>query len=220
MPGGQRMDKLRELRKNYGTAIITLLIFVYFMGFFSGWLFADDSVSEAQLRIKNTELNLLSFSERIEFEGLFSDNPCDSGFLDELSEQLFVLGQELSVLDRESNINTQHYDFLKQKYNINQVLYYILSKKYSTLCEPGIHTILFLFDEREVSKRQGAEINRLVRENENVRVISMHYNYTPSLGYFYDFYSPKTLPLLVIDFNATIEGFVPVERLNSLLDEP
>lgn len=210
-------DKVRMDSKNIGrvvvrkrrirTIFLSLIVFVFFLGFFAGWFFADDGYTEADLRMKRIELDLISFSQRMKFERVFGEGVCDKDFLDGLSSERLRLRDELVLLESEGKIDSEYYDFLKKEYNVNQVLYYSLLKEFLDKCGGNFSVILFFFDESEDSLIQGEELDKLVAKG-GVEVIAMHYNYTPSLSYFYDFYDVSKLPFLVIDYNRSIEGFV------------
>lgn len=205
--------------KNINTIFITTIMLVFSIGFIAGWVFSDKTLNDAELEFNTAQLELRSIYERIKFAETFNESICESGLLESMSENIFMTGKELEKLDEKNNIDTKYYDYLKQKHNLNQVLLYSEYKKYYNNCNSSENMILFFFDDNQESENQGNYLNQLVEENNGqVKVIAMHYNYTPSLDYFYKYYNIETLPTLIVNYEKKLEGLQTKEDMKTHLN--
>ncbi|MFW5704206.1 MAG: hypothetical protein ACOCXG_00035 [Nanoarchaeota archaeon] len=204
-------------KNNKKLTLIFSICFIFFvLGFALGWLYTTSDSFNYGIEIQQAELDLISFSQSLEFYSLINSSVCENGMLSELSRDLAALGRELVKLEESNDLDSQTYDFLKQKYNINQVTLYSLFYRYSQECESNQSVILFFFDESEESRKQGLELDKIVSEYD-MKVFAMDYNYTSSLNYFYDFYDVEKLPFMVLNFNQTFEEFTEKKDLEVFL---
>jgi len=212
-------EKSTFFHRRFNTIYITILIVIFCLGFILGWMFTDDSISKTDILLKNSELDIRSINEKINFVGLFGENACDTSVIDQLGTKLSELGKTLQQLDANKSINSEDYKYLKQKYNINEVLYYTTYKSYVEKCNMTPDIVLFFFNDNQTSKDQGAVLDNLVLNNTRLKVISMDYNYTPSLDYFYQYYNTDTLPSLIINFNTQLNGLSDEQQIKDILNQ-
>ena len=194
--------------KHYNTAIFTALFFIFFLGFYLGWNFSDTSLKKTQIDFQNAQQDLNSLYLRLEFNKVVANSKPNKELLKSLSDTLYKTGIELDALDKSNKINTDNYIYLKKRYNINQVLYYIMFKKAKQQYNISTNIILFFFDSKnpKESEKQGEVLDNLVKKHD-INILAMDYNYTKELNYFYSYYKIKKLPALVINYNTTLQGF-------------
>lgn len=210
------MMKKNLFEREFKTIIISIILFTFLIGFFSGWNFADKTLTNFEIEYSQTQLNLDSLSQRFEFMQTFnSENICNKEIFEEGLKTLYESGIELESLEKEKKINTKYYNFLKEKHNLNQVLFYSEYKKYSDNCENTSNIILFFFNKKspEISKKQGDQLDKIVEKYPETKVIAMDYNYTPKLDYFYKFYQINLLPTIIINYDNKVEGLVSSDEI-------
>lgn len=210
--------KKNIINKKFETIFFTILLLVFILGFFAGWNFSDKSLSETELNFQQAQLDIRSIYERVEFNKIFEFESCDSQLINYLSNTLYKTGIELETLEKEKKIDTDYYNFLKQRHNQNQVLFYSEFKKYSQNCNISTNIILFFFDanNENKSKIQGQELDKISSNYQRI-ILPMDYNYPSNLEYFYKYYDIKQLPALIINFDTKLEGIQYVEEIESYL---
>lgn len=210
--------KKNIINKKFETFFLTLILLVFVLGFFAGWNFSDKSLGDAQLEFQKTQLDLRSVYERTQFDDIFETQMCNQELINSLSQTLHKTGVELDTLEKNNNIETNYYNFLKQRHNLNQVLFYSEYKKYSQNCNLTSNIILFFFDGKneEQSKKQGEQLDK-ISSKYNLIVLPMDYNYTTNLDYFYKYNKIEQLPTLIINFDNKLEGINSVENIEKYL---
>lgn len=214
----KELKKENFIDKKITTIYITLIVFAFTLGFFSGWTFSDKNLTEAQLNFQIIQLDMLSVNERIKFAESFDENICNSTIIEDLSSKIYNSGVELDKLDKSKKIETKYYNYLKQEHNVNQVIFYSQYKKYQLKCNSSNNIILFFFNstKEEDAKIQGLELNN-IQNKYNVRILAMDYKYTKSLSYFYEYYNITTLPALIINYEHTLEGQTNSKKIENYL---
>lgn len=217
-----KKEKKNIFEREFKTFIFTILLFIFILGFYSGWYFADKSLQDFEVEYSQTQLNLDSLSQRFKFMNNFnSSNICDEKKFSEGLLTLYNSGIELEDLEKEDKIGTEYYNFLKEKHNLNQVLFYSEYKKYYDKCNTSSNIILFFFNKNspEISEKQGNELDKVVEKFPNTKVIAMDYNYTEKLNYFYEYYDIDLLPSIIINYNTKIIGFVNASDVEIYLNK-
>jgi len=206
------------VNKKIETIFFTIILLVFILGFFAGWNFSDKTLSESQIKFQKTQLDLRSIYERSQFEDIFDSDICNQDLIKSLSQTLYKTGLELDQLEKERKIETNYYDFLKKRHNLNQVLFYSEYKKSSQKCNLTSNMVLFFFNgsDEESSRMQGEELNKLSLKH-TLLVLPMDYNYTSNLEYFYKFYEVRKLPTLIINFKSKLEGIQSAEDIEKYL---
>ena len=204
--------------KEKGKTFILFIVFALFLGFFLGWLANSSTLTEIEIELENLNLDLRSFNEFIAFAEIFELDTCDPIFIDYLGRKIYESGLTLEAMEEEGQIDTPEYSFLKQRHNINQVIYYAELKKFKDKCDFEKNVILFFFDGEnpEESQRQGRVIGEIRRERDFV-LLPMDYGYTKHIDYFYEFHEIRELPTLIINYQTKLEGHQDKETLLNIL---
>ncbi len=215
---GEQNKKMKKkeniVTKKINTIIITFLILVFFIGFFAGMSFSDKSLKEYQISYHNAQLNLKSFYQRSQFMDEFNFNLCQENLINDISQEMYEIGKELTELEKEGKVDTINYDLMKKQHNVNQVNFYVEYKKYIKSCNVSPNIIIFFFNasNQEISEKQGIELDKLV-DKKNTIIIPMDYQYTPAIKFFYDYYDLNELPSLILNFNKTLNGYQTYENI-------
>lgn len=213
-----RQHKKGGVGKAVKSYYITAVLIVFFLGFLLGWFYNDSSLDETKLLLEESQLNIDSFNYALLFSEELNVSMCNLEMIDYMEDILFKTGQELISLEETSNDFSEEYSLLKQKHNINQVLFYTYYRDYYFGCEDSEDMILFFFNSSQLddSNNQGEILNSIV-EQYDVRVLAMDYDYTERLDFFYDFYDTQSLPTLVINYDEVRSGFVSYDELETIL---
>ncbi len=212
-------NRLKLFVKKFETLTVVLFLLVFFVGFFMGWNFSDSSLTTSQIQIEENILDLQSFSQSILFLEIMNVSSCNDEVFSDLSDELYRTGISLEDLENQGKIDTNSYNLLKQKHNVNQVLFYSYYKTFFDKCEKSGNVVLFFFDgdKPQEASKQGEELSKLT-DKYNIKILPMDYNYTKSLDYFYEFYEVQELPALVINYNTTLLGYNNFEEIEKYLN--
>lgn len=203
------------ITNKYLTIFFTLLTLTFISGIYLGMEFNKNDLNTIELKAQQSSLDLKSISQRLELFNLLGEKVCDISILDSIAKDLFKMGRELEKQENLENTNSDNYNMLKQRYNVNQVLFYTQLKKFQNTCKQKKNIILFFFNSSSnsnLTSAQGKELDKLISKT-NFYVLPMDYKYTKSLDYFYNFYSPKSFPYLVINYNKTFSGLTKSEDI-------
>lgn len=218
------MSKKKETKNNiiekkYETFFITIILLFFFIGYFVGWSYSDSTLTKTEIELEKTRLDLRSFSQSLLFIDSLNETLCDPVQITLMNEKLFNVATELDNLEQKGLAGDGFYELLKEKYNVNQVLFYTYYREYSNQCENSSHMILFFFNssEPEMAKKQGMELDKLVEEND-VIILPMDYDYSENLDYFYRYYNTTNLPTLILDYETRFVGLTQAELIQKSLN--
>lgn len=206
--------------KKRETIYFTVFLIIFVVGVLIGSALADTSLKEEQLIFKQSQLDLQSFSIRFDNAEFFEEQRCTNTLLSELGEELYLTAKRLDDLERNNQIDNENYVFLKKTHNINQVLFYMKYKEFFEKCEEQRDNIILFFfnsSNEELSQRQGQQLDLIVENNREIRILPMDYGYTPQLSFFYDHYNFSSLPTLIINYEHTLEGLQNKETIEEYL---
>lgn len=214
------MANNKIITKKYETFIVTIMLFIFFMGFFMGWNYADNSMSKTEINLEKARLDLNSFSQSLSFVETLNNSICNKNQIQFLNKQLSSIAKELEEYENNGNENNEYYQLLKEKHNINQVQFYTFYNHYSTQCQNSSTMILFFFDSKnpKKSQQQGTELDKLV-ENYDIIVLPMDYGYSKNLEYFYNYYKSTQLPTLVINYKKVFNNFTQYKTLEQYINQ-
>jgi len=201
--------------------ITLLLIFISFiLGVLLGYVTTKSTMTDIEIELENLHLDLRSFREYITFAETFEINSCDDEFIEQLSKNIFESGTILNNMEQEGELDTPKYDLLKQRHNINQVIFYSKLKQFKEQCDYEKDVILFFFngDKPKDAKKQGDALAQ-VTDNQEVIVLPMDYGYTSHISYFYEYHSIDKLPALIINYEEILQGHSNKERILAALNK-
>ena len=215
-----KINRKSIFERKVNTVVITMILTIFFLGFFLGWNFNDKSITDLEISFGETQLNLNSISQGFEFSELFDfNNSCNNNLFEDITNSIYNTRLELNLLEKENKINSEYYNFLKEKSNINQVYFYSKYRKYQKICNNSKNIILFLFNASNVedSKLQGDELNKLIKNHPKIIILPIDYGFSKNLNYFYNFYNVKTLPTLIINYDTKFEGQISSKTIEEVL---
>ena len=206
--------KKNIFEKEKGKTFLIFLVLALLLGFLLGWTLNTSTLTELKLELENLNLDLRSFSEYLAFAEIFEINSCDTRFIEYIGRNIYESGLTLEEMEEQGLEDTPGYDLLKQRHNINQVIYYSELKKFKDECDYDKNIILFFFDGEnpEESQRQGRVLGQVNKERDFV-LLPMDYGYTKHIDYFYEYHEIKELPTLIINFETKLEGHQDKETL-------
>lgn len=205
-------------RRRYKITLL-LIIISFILGVLLGYVITKSSTTEIELELENLHLDLRSFREYITFAETFEINSCDDEFIEQLSKNIFDSGTILNNMEQEGKLDTPKYDLLKQRHNINQVIFYSKLKQFKEQCNYEKDIILFFFDGEKPkdAKKQGDALAQATNK-QDVIILPMDYEYTPHISYFYEYYSLDKLPALIINYEEILQGHSNKDKILNALN--
>jgi hypothetical protein len=186
-----------------------LVLVVFGSGILVGLNVGKTETTTVERFIKDSELNSESYViEQALFES-FSNSSCSftRQRLDEMSVELGSIGTVLADANAEETLGSASYNVLKRKYHLMQMRTYLLFYTYDRQCSPEATVILYYYSKNDTSSgSQGEVLDRIVRDYQ-AKVFAIEYNYSAELNFLEQYYNISSTPSLVVDYNATLEGF-------------
>lgn len=196
-----------------------ILLAVFLIGIVVGRATTSSGVDELTMFIKNNELNTESYLIERELIGQIEEGDCAiaGSRMDDLSSELWAIGQKLLSDDARAELGDEEYNFIKRKYHLRQIRAYILMKSLREVCPSTGHAVLFYFSQSDQdSFRQGQELDRAVASH-NVSVFAIEHNYSRELNFLEDYYRISYTPTIIVDYKEKFAGFASYEEIAPLL---
>ncbi|MFT4312164.1 MAG: hypothetical protein ACMXYF_02950 [Candidatus Woesearchaeota archaeon] len=211
------MKKKKVFYKKKSINILFALILAFILGFLLGVFSGDSTVSDLEIEIENLYLDMRSLNEYLTFTQHFDIDTCQSTHINSLASRIHESGIRLDQMEQEGADSSRRYDLLKQRHNVNQVIFYAELQRFQQECDFQTPVILFFFDGNNPGQAR-AQGNELEPLQDKLLIIPMDYGYTPSISYFYDFFEIEQLPALIINFDITLQGHSDLTRIQNALN--
>lgn len=201
--------------------IAVLLAVVFVLGIIIGSNNSNDDLLEVQSLLQESELNTESYLIEQEMLGDMTAQSCELAKIrvDDLSAQLYKLGQLLNTEDPRNELGERNYNLLKRKFHLMQIKTYLLFYNLNQNCNMSSHIILYYFKQNdEDSIAQGRVLDRLVAQYD-VNVFAVEYNFSSDLNFVESFYNVKRVPSIIIDYAQVYEGITEYADIEDYLSE-
>lgn len=201
--------------------VITTMIF--FAGFFLGHNLDKARISDIVERLEEADFQRESYITEKEFTELFNGDSCylKAQQLNELSKNLAETGKVLTDYEVRGIFSDEEYLFLKKRYFISEVKFYIIIRELKDNCNYERDVILFFYDQNQrESIQQGFVLDAVVRRAQNITILSVD----RELGYdttraLIDYYNVTQGPTIIVNFEKKFEGFINVDKIISIISE-
>ncbi len=207
----------REIKGRYFVAfLLTTSIFV--LGIFLGIIMSDYKTSK--IYDYERELATTFLIQNVQSELLASD-PCKFINTSFLSNELFIVGDRLTSLEKDLGKTNKNVLSLKKYYMVLQLKNYLFLKKVNKDCGEKFILNLFFYSNDpltcETCVDQGFVLTYLRAKNDRIRTYSFDMDLDmPLIKYLSEYYNVTTLPTVV--FNDTVySSFISKERAEELL---
>lgn len=206
--------------KNYAIAfVITSAIFV--TAFYASTYFGNKRAAEIQTAQDNIAVDILSLETQFE---LLAEHSCkDISENSVLSKEIRPLGDRLSYLEMQTNVNQDELVRLKRYYSLLQIKDLLLMQKVAQKCALKPVFILYFYSNAGDCKKceeQGYVLTALSQKYLQLRVYSFDYNLDlaalQTLVQIHDI--DNTLPALVIN-NKVYYGFKGMADIEKILPQ-
>ncbi len=204
-----------KFKKHLLLTITLLLIVVFIAGILVGRASSSKKINEINKFIKENELDTESYIIEQQLIGDFDEENCilAKTRLESLFAQLSSIGKQLVTENIEENIGEDNYIFLKRKYHLLQIRTYTLFKKLSDNCNIRNPVILYYYSQnQEESKQQGLILDELVK-NHDFSIFAVEFNYSTELKFLESYYSIKTTPTVVVNYDHKFEGLTEYKEI-------
>jgi hypothetical protein len=202
----------------YKFAIVLFLVIAAFItGIGVGNFFATFEAGDLNAALQNSELSARSYFLQQEISRFALDKCSFSrSQADELSDQLYRLGQQLVSADNAS-VGEQEFKLLKRQYHLLQVRTYLLLHELRESCTTKDHVVLYFYGpNNHDSFQQGAILDSVV-SNFSVKVFAVEFNYSSDLAFLEGFYNITRIPTVVVDYRDVHQGLTGYSELASLV---
>lgn len=221
------MKVKREINiKRYLMAgVLTLLIFT--VGLLLGVVFENYRVQslqkESQIQEINFKSNQLSY---VYLSSLADQNTSCIALKISLEKSIKDLSKSLETIEnykQGSNFNDQEYEILSRRYLLDNLNYWILSKKTTDTCSYNTVNLLYFYDSNcEICPNQGIILTYYKKKlGDNLLVFPINTNFVkeePMIKLLLTVYNVTEYPSIVID-DKVYKGIVSQEELHGILCE-
>ena len=202
-------------RRRYLLAgLLTLLIFV--LGLMLSLVIEGKRVDISQQNANEQRLDFSSLQLQYAYiDQLAQEGNCEA-LAKNFDKNVKILEQSRERLETYYNgasVNKADFDLIRRDYTISQFNYWLFAKKYKTLCDADITTILFFYDDEEDCDRcndQGFVLSYLKSVFDDKLLnfaIYGKYDSEPMVGILKNTYDVTSYPTVVLE-DEKIEGFV------------
>lgn len=201
--------------------VFILVLIVFVIGILLGNSISTSDVNDLQTLLQESELNTESYLIEQELIGVTSEQSCNLAEIraEELSAQLYELGQKLNSENPKKELGQRKYNLLKRKFHLMQIKNYLLFYSLKQNCNLTSHIILYYYEQDDPkSLEQGSILDRLV-SNYDINVFAVEYNYSSDLNFLETYYNVKKGPSIVIDYNTVMDGVVSYPQLEQMLTQ-
>lgn len=202
------------------TAMI-LTITVFLGGIALGWTLDHYRADELLENIKQSELITESLIVEESFIDHYGGDRCEllSSRVYDLQQQSRVTGKQLSEWGEGDTFQTKDFDYLKRKYILLEIRFFILLNDLKNECNSDYNTILFFYQkDQEQSIQQGFILDELSDNYDNLIVLSIDKDYTdePLVELLRSKYGITKAPTLIIN-KVKFEGFTSKAQIESAI---
>lgn len=201
-----------------------IMILVLALGFLAGLAMDDARTEFIQNEIRDTELKTETFVLSQRYLRESSQNYCrvmDSRIPD-ISRQNSQIGEDLQTFSSKSIGSKDDYQYLKNKYYVNQLRLYLMLNDYKERCEVDLNLALFFFDGGTESKRQGAVLTEYRRNVDNQTYVfsyNLESENSDILEMLKTDYSIEDGPVLVLNGEKVYREYTSLEELKRVMNE-
>jgi hypothetical protein len=139
-----------------------------------------------------------------------------------IAEDTTELGNDLQNFGESGMFRKGDYTFLQNKYYLYQIRFLMMLEDYQERCDENLVTLLYFFSDNIQSKRQGAALTNVRKENQGkVFVFSFNKDVpdTPVIDMVERDYSINSTPSLVINQEKVIRQFTSEQKLKRLVEQ-
>jgi len=196
-------------------------IFLLLIGLLVGLQVDDARTGFLEEQIRESNLRGETFVVTQEYMEESSKNYCKiaSSQVPQLSKRNAQIGSDLESFSSKSLSNEYSYDYLKEKYYVNQLKLFNMLRGYNDKCESKATLIFFFFDDSVESQRQGSVLTEYRQEVDNSTYV-FSYNLETEESNILEMlksdYNVSEGPLIVINGNKTFRRYVSLEELKEV----
>lgn len=201
--------------------VFILVLVVFVVGILIGSNIRRSEANDLQTLLQESELNTESYLIEQELIGGSSIAGCDLAMIriQDLSSQLYELGQKLNSENPRKELGERNYNLLKRKFHLMQMRTYLLFYSIQENCNESTHTVLYYYKQNDLqSQEQGMVLDRAV-ENFDLNVFAIEYNYSQDLNFIEEYYNVTAAPAVVIDYGKALQGFQDYNTLQDYFKE-
>ncbi|WP_414836891.1 hypothetical protein [Candidatus Nanohalococcus occultus] len=199
------------------------MVVVLAVGILAGLAMDEARTDFLRDEIRDTELQTETFLVTQQYLRNSSNNYCRvmSDRIPEIADKNAQIGRDLEEFSSKSIGQKDEYQYLTNKYYINELRLYVMLQNYNARCDADANAIMFFFDGSMDSKRQGAVLTEY-RENVDNQTYVFSYNidadHSEILEMLKTDYEVRDGPVIVIDGNDVYREYVPLKRLKQVID--
>jgi len=204
-----------QFKKHIVLTTVLLLLVVFVAGVLLGRNLESRQYNTASKFIKENELNTESYIIEQELIENFGEDSCELAKLriDDLSQELFNIGNRISSENAEEMLGQEKYNFLKREFHLMQIKTYILFKKITDTCSIDANVILYYYNTKDQdSEEQGLILDKIV-ENYDAKVFAIEYNYSKDISFLESYYGIDTTPSVIINYDKKYYGLTDYNRI-------
>jgi len=210
----------QKIRKNLLLATIFLAITTFIAGILIGKSLSISKSDDISMFIKENDLRTESYLLEQDLVESFDENNCELAKIriNELSLELYKIGQLFDQNTTEESIGKENYNLLKRKYHLMQIRSYTLFHKIITNCNVDQDIVLYYFGKNDTNSAElGKTLDRIVAER-GIIVYAIEYNYSSDLRFLQSYYGLQEQPALIINYDVIKQGPTSYLEIIQILD--
>jgi len=201
---------------------LILTISVFLGGIFIGWTLDHYRADELLENIKQSELTTESFIVEESFIDHYGGNRCEllNSRVYAMQNLIHTTGEQLSKWGEGDSFQSRDFDYLKRKYIISEIRFFILLDDLQNSCGSDYNTILYFYEkDKDSSAKQGHVLDELSKDYDDLIVLSIdrYYSDEPLVELLVSEYGITVTPTIIINSKIKLEGLTSRAQIESAI---
>ncbi len=171
------------------------------------------------------EIDSDAYIVHTEFISEFGGDECEAmrSRIEDLKKEMKTVGDELSTYGRLSFFKKKDFDYLKRKYSLLELRFFMIIRKLNDQCEQPYIPILFFYKiDHDFSERQGfilSDVN--LQYPQEIIILSFDKDYVDEhlVKLLVERFNVTSAPTIIINDDLKLEGLHYQEEIKSILNE-
>ncbi len=215
---------MRKVEKDRYIAAGVITIFIFLMGMLVGLITDIQKVNYAESIVQKQDVEFESLQLQYLYLQYLPKNevcPVITKILENNLKTLQPILEKLIEYEENNKRYGEEYEFLKRKYILANIRYFILAEKSRKECDADIVTVLYFYNKNcEVCPTQGfilSHLKSILRDRLLVFPFDVSYTQEPMVGVLATQYNVSVFPTLIINGHERVVGFRTEKELLEII---
>ncbi len=214
--------KQKKLRKYIFITSLVITLVIFALGLLLSYGLDFARINHITRIMQDHEISSRAYKMEMDFIDTFGGDKCDLMIdkIDELKSEIAQVGQDLSNYGGKSFFKKNDFDYLKRKYFLLEMKFYVLVKDFNIECGKSYVSVIFFYEiDNDDSERQGYvldDIGQSMRDKAVILSFDKDYDDEPALDILKNKYGVEEAPTIIIE-DIIIDRFAYTGEINNTI---